>query len=290
MPIDRKGELSYLAITFAITWAVEGGLVLSGFRIGVNTIPLYGQLAVAAVMWVPALTAFLTTRFITREGIGVLNLRFGAARAYLLTALLIPVAYVVIYALTALLGLGRPDWQLVDFLARLRSMGVDVAGAPPGPLLLAGLFAGTTLVTPFMNSLFGLGEEIGWRGFLLPRLMPLGKAKAYLLVGVIWGLWHAPLVLVGFNYAPYNNWLGILAMCGLTTAFGIFVNELTLRHNSTILAGWMHGVFNSQSYGIWRILFVGVNPLLGGITGVVSMAVWAGLGGWIILRGKRIRK
>jgi hypothetical protein len=44
-------------------------------------------------------------------------------------------------------------------------------------------------------------------------------------------------------------------MVGLTTALGVYINELTLRYRSTILAGWLHGLFNSQGYGIWRILF-----------------------------------
>jgi membrane protease YdiL (CAAX protease family) len=135
----------------------------------------------------------------------------------------------------------------------------------------------STLVAPFINSLFGLGEEIGWRGFLLPRLLPLGKPRAYVLLGVIWGLWHAPLVAVGFNYPGYPV-LGIIWMCGLTTALGMYINELALRERSTLLAGWLHGLFNSQSYGIWRILFPAANPLLGGITGLVGIGVWLAIG------------
>ena len=105
--------------------------------------------------------------------------------------------------------------------------------------------------------------------------MPLGKWKAYLLVGVIWGLWHAPLVAIGFNY-PGMPVLGIVMMVLLTTALGIFINEMTLHYQSAVLAGWIHGVFNSQAYGIWRmLLFAGTNPVLGGITGLVGIAVIA---------------
>jgi membrane protease YdiL (CAAX protease family) len=141
----------------------------------------------------------------------------------------------------------------------------------------------STFVAPFINSIFGLGEEIGWRGFLLPRLLPLGKGRAYLLLGVIWGLWHAPLILVGFNYPGYPI-LGIVWMIGLTTALGVYINELTLRERSTILAGWLHGLFNSQAYGIWRILFPDVNPLLGGVTGVIGIGIWLALGLWEVRR------
>lgn len=143
---------------------------------------------------------------------------------------------------------------------------------PSSTLILSAVFISSLFVAPLMNSIFGFGEEFGWRGYLLPKLMPLGKFKAYTILGVIWGLWHAPLIVVGFNYPGYPI-LGILGMMGMTTAFGIFVNELSLRHHSSILAGWIHGVFNSQVYGIWRILFPSVNPLLGGITGLVGIIV-----------------
>jgi membrane protease YdiL (CAAX protease family) len=126
---------------------------------------------------------------------------------------------------------------------------------------------------PTINGIFGFGEEFGWRGYLLPKLMPLGKLKAYTIVGIAWGLWHAPLIVVGFNY-PGHPILGILAMIGVTTALGIYMNELTLRNNSCILAAWIHGAFNGQAYGIWRILFPNVNPLVGGFTGLVGIGVW----------------
>ena len=130
---------------------------------------------------------------------------------------------------------------------------------------------------PTVNGLFGFGEEFGWRGYLLPKLMPLGKWKAYTLVGIIWGLWHAPLILAGFNYPGFPV-LGVLGMIGMTTTFGFYINEMTLRHRSSILAGWMHGAFNGQFYGVWRILFPEAHPLLGGVTGLVGMLVWAALG------------
>ena len=125
--------------------------------------------------------------------------------------------------------------------------------------------------------------EFGWRGYLLPKLMVLGKARAYTILGVIWGLWHAPLILAGFNYPGYPV-LGVIWMCGLTTALGILINEMTLRYRSSILAGSIHGTFNGQVYGIWRILFPDTNVLWGGITGLVGMLVLLGVGLWVARR------
>ena len=276
MNLNYKGIISYLAITFGLTYAVEGAMILSGFRFSGLT-QAVGQYIVAAVMWVPALATFITTRWIDRQKLSSTGLHFGSYKPYLAVALIIPAGFILAYLLTWALGLGAPDWQLQNFMAMVASTGADMTSAPSPTLLIPLLFFSTLLITPFINSLFAFGEEWGWRGYLLPQLMPLGKPKAYVLLGIIWGLWHAPLVAIGFNYPGYPI-LGILAMCGLTTAISISLNELRLRQNSTLLAGWAHGVFNSQAYGVWRLLFPTVNPLLGGMTGLIGMAVWAGIG------------
>jgi uncharacterized protein len=274
----RKGIVAFLLITFGITYLAEGALILSGFRV-TNLPPIAGQYVIAGAMWIPAAAAFLTLRFVTHEKIASINLRFGPSwKPYLATALLIPLTFAVTYLLTWLFGIGQPDWQLVKFFGTIAATGVDMSTAPSPTLLLSALFGISLVAAPFFNSLFALGEELGWRGFLLPRLMPLGKTKAYLLLGVIWGLWHAPLVAIGFNY-PGSPILGILFMVLFTSAISLSLNELALHYQSTVLAGWIHGVFNSQAYGVWRsLLFAGTNPFLGGITGLVGIAVIALVG------------
>lgn len=273
--MDRRGVLAFLVLTFGITYAVEIILVVAGFRM--TGVPqLYGQLAVAAVMWVPGLAAVVVAKRVTGEGLGIANVRVGPLRPYLVTALVVPAAFALVYGLTWALGLGEPDWDLSAF----RSMVAESGGAEvavPSVWILVGLFASSLLIGPTINGVFGFGEELGWRGYLLPKLMPLGRARAYLLSGVIWGLWHAPLVLVGFNYPGYPL-AGVVWMIGLTTALGLYIGALSQRHQSTILAGWVHGAFNGQAYGIWRILFPDVNPLLGGMTGLIGIAVFGLLG------------
>lgn len=209
-----------------------------------------------------------------------------ALKPYLTSALVVPACFIVTYGLTWLLGLGQPDWALNDFRALMASTGADVSTMPPAGVILGATFAFSLFAGPAINGVFGFGEEFGWRGYLLPKLMGLGKFKAYALVGVIWGLWHAPLVLVRFNYPGYPM-LGVLGMAALTTAIGIYINELTLRNRSSILAGWIHGAFNRQVYGIWRLLFPAVNPLLGGVTGLVGIVVWMAVGLWTVRRGGR---
>ncbi len=281
--LDLKGVASFLLITFAITYAIEGALILGGFRI-TKLPPAYGQLIIAAVMWVPALATVLTIKLITREGFSILNFRFGSWKPYVTSGVLVPLCFVLIYGLTWLLGLGQPDWKLQEFQATISSAaGSDLPSLPSPALVLPVLFAVTFFVAPFFNGLLGLGEELGWRGYLLPKLMVLGKLKAYLLLGVVWGLWHLPLILIGFTY-PGHPVLGTLAFIALTITFGMYLNELTLHHRSSILAGWVHGVFNSQKLGVWALLFPTVNSLIGGFAGIVGIAVWLALGVWEMRR------
>ncbi|MCX5752371.1 MAG: CPBP family intramembrane metalloprotease [Candidatus Krumholzibacteria bacterium] len=261
-------------------------MILGGFRIVPGAASM-GQYVILAVMWVPGLAAVLTIKLVTHEGFRIAGLRFGSWRPYATAALIIPACFLVIYSLTWLMGLGRADWKFASFLDQIAKQ--STAGMPPMPspyLVWPAIFFATLVVAPFFNGLFGLGEELGWRGYLLPKLMPLGKPRAYALLGLIWGLWHLPLVLVGFTY-PGHPLPGALMFIGLTSTFGIYLNELTLRHRSSIIAGWAHGVFNSQKLGAWALLFPGVNPLLGGYAGLLGIGVWLALGLFEVRRGRK---
>ncbi len=281
--LERKGILVFLIITFAITYAIEGALIASGFRFSALPGPL-GQGVVFAVMWVPALSTLITVKFITHEKPALANFRVGSYKPYLASALILPVCFAIAYGITWALGLAQPDWNLDHFRGLFLAAGVDVPEIPNPVLALLGIFAVSALVGPFFNGLVALGEEIGWRGYLLPRLMPLGKPRAYVLVGVIWGLWHLPLVVIGFTY-PNEPILGPFAFIAMTTALSIYVNELTLQNNSCLLAAWVHGIFNSQKLGLWSLLFPTFNPLIGGYAGLIGIIVWLALGWWQMREG-----
>jgi uncharacterized protein len=201
--------------------------------------------------------------------------------------IVIPVLFSLTYAITWALGLGTPDWQIRQLWDVVAKTGADMTTAPSPSMVVLALFASSLFAGPFINSLLGFGEEWGWRGYLLPHLIPLGKVKAYLLIGVIWGLWHAPLIVTGFGYSNQNPILSVIMFIGMTTALGITMNELTLHYRSSILAGWIHGLFNCQAYGIWRIVFYDYNPLFGGYTGIIGLTLLTLMGFatiWILNR------
>lgn len=291
MSRNTRSIYLYLLITFGITWAVELIVILCGFRVGSMTQGYFWmQLVLAGVMWIPALSAFVVMRFYLRVPFDGLNIRFGNPKPYILAGCVIPVIFILVYGISWWAGLANPDWNIRGFTAMLQDAdpGGDYSVDSPG-LVIALIFLVTVFVSPVLNAFFGLGEEIGWRGFLLPRLMPLGKFGAYLLLGVIWMLWHLPLLLVGF-FIPGNIPAAIFLMLGLTLTLGVVINEFALYYRSSILAGFIHGVFNSQAYGIWRIVFIGTDPVWGGFTGAVSMIVWMLLGFFSILYFTRLKR
>lgn len=283
--LERNGVIAFLAITFAITYAVEGAPILSGFRFTAVPGPL-GQVVVLGMMWVPTLATLLTVRLVTHERPALTNLRLGSWRAYAASAVVLPVCFAIVYGVTWALGLAQPDWNLEHFRAMFLAQGIDFPPIPEPAQALIGVLIASVVVAPFFNGLVALGEEIGWRGYLLPRLLSLGKTRAYVLVGVIWGLWHLPLVLIGFTY-PNEPLLGTVAFVAMTTALSLYINELTLQNNSCILAAWIHGIFNSQKVGLWSLLFPTVNPLIGGYAGIIGIVVWTALGWWQMRAGDK---
>ena len=111
------------------------------------------------------------------------------------------------------------------------------------------IFYSLTSFYTFVGMIFGLGEEIGWRGYLFPELKSgFGRTKAMLLGGTIHGAWHFPLmILVGYEYgtdyigAPL---LGMAAFCIFCIATGIISYWLYERSESILLSGIFHGSIN----------------------------------------------
>lgn len=277
--------LCYLVIAFGITFGIQYVLIADGIRFDgdiVRHTPLHWLLL---IMWAPglaALAALMLER--PKKKLGeALNLRIGSLGPYALVVFLVPLLFAVMYGLSWLLGLADPDFTM----ASLQEIAGDRDDVTPESVLEVYLPI-SIFLGPILHFLFSLGEELGWRGYLLPRLMPLGKGPAYVILGILWGLWHAPIIFVGFNY-PGHPIAGIGMMCILTTAFGLFLNEMTLHYRSVLLAAFIHAAVNAQGFGVWHWLFPDVNPLLGGPTGLAGIAVWGmvGFGTMVVL--KRLR-
>jgi len=134
--------------------------------------------------------------------------------------------------------------------------------------IISALVAGITV-----NAIAGFGEELGWRGLMLREWEGLGFWKCSFLIGFIWGIWHAPLILQGHNY-PQHPILGVFLMVIWCMLLSPIFTLITLKSNSVIAASIMHGTIN-DSAGLSIMLIQGGNELVTGITGFAGMFVLA---------------
>jgi len=124
---------------------------------------------------------------------------------------------------------------------------------------------------------FALGEEVGWRGYLLPVLLKLtSQRKAVLLHGVLWGLAHAPLIYFGFNYGS-DYWgapiTGMLMMVLVCVVLGTWLAYVTIQAESILPAVIFQGAGNVIGEMAAFVSFTSISPLLGPTpTGIVGMS------------------
>jgi membrane protease YdiL (CAAX protease family) len=163
---------------------------------------------------------------------------------------------------------------------------MDLAGAhmvSPWFVVIAQVIQ-ATLLAPVLNALPSFGEEFGWHGYLLPKLLPLGGRKAILLTGMIWGVWHWPLILMGYNYgsgyfgAPY---LGLLAMVWFCITSGAVFGWLDIKAGSVWPAVSGHSALNGIAALSLLFLAGEPNTLLGptpvGIIGGAGFTILAAI-------------
>ena len=111
-------------------------------------------------------------------------------------------------------------------------------------LLLA--FTLTLTVGPVLNLPIFLGEEVGWRGFMNPRLIALLGRPGLILGGAIWALWHLPMILLGHNY-PRHPWLGLLVWVPICICLNILLEAARRAGQSIFPAALSHGIINQTS-------------------------------------------
>lgn len=121
-----------------------------------------------------------------------------------------------------------------------------------------------------------IGEEFGWRGWLLTSLRPLGAWPALLIIGVVWGLWHSPLILLGYNFGRPDI-TGVGFMVGGCIMVGILFGWLRLRTGSVWPAVFAHAALNGSA-GMLLALFLDT----GAQTPDPALTAFLGVAGWIV--------
>ncbi len=270
----------FIAIAFGLSWLVAWPLWQGD---GLKS-PLFLPLSVA-MMYTPTVAALVAGKLAAGKG-GMDNLGIRPAKG--------TIGSIVIHSLLAILGalvicigglfvgqaFGVYHLDLVHFSGFQALIEAKLAGRPlpaamPPLVALVAIQLVVAVVAAPLNALAAVGEEIGWRGFLLPRLMPMGALPAVVIVGIIWGLWHAPLVLLGYNYGHIPGWQALGCMSAMCIALGACLGWLRLRTGSIWPSAIGHGAINASA-GFFLVLGTAgetVDPTKASVLG------WTG---WII--------
>ena len=250
-------------------------IIAFGLCLGITFMaPLLGSRITEIIMFTPLAAVLLMLLVITRDGYSAaawrkLGLLQAGLRGWSL-ALLVP-----LFALSFAYGI---VW--ISGMATLVS--------PPGLGSISSFLLDLVVSIAVVSLLGGIGEEIGWRGYLLPRLSGLGVRWAMVLTGLLHGIWHLPVILWTPFYHGAGNRFVIIPLFVLTlTVAGICYGYLRLTTGSVWPAALAHGAFNVL-WERFNTVTVAGSPLtveyLAGESGVLTLLALAATAGWLDYR------
>lgn len=263
----------FLILTFSISFLIAGIYKLNGGGSHDRT----GFMILGIIyMFIPTIAVLIVKKLIHREKIATdLLISFKINKWFFVAWLIIPVLAFLTFGISLLFPdvIYSPDMS--GMFSRFESMmtpeqaeqmRASVESLPLHPVwitLMQGLIAGITV-----NAIAGFGEELGWRGFLLKQFKDMNFIKASILIGFIWGIWHAPMILMGHNY-PDHPVAGVFMMTILCILLSIIFLYITIKSKSVIAAAILHGTMNATN-GISIMLIEGGNDLTVGMPGLAG--------------------
>ena len=237
----------FIISTFAITWLIV--LPLFFIKDPAAFQGLYTPVVVV-MMFIPAFVAWLIVRKTRPKAHRARSLGFARHRplprlfGYLALAFLLPIS-VGLLSLPIASALGLYNADLTHFSGLREAF--DEAGLSDMPIqtIFVTQIINVVLAACFLNLIPALGEETGWRGWLTPQLLPLGIVPTIIITGIIWGLWHTPVLLLGHNYPQLPGWQSVLFMVIFSTLIGGIFAWLAIRTNSVWPAALGHSTLNA---------------------------------------------
>ena len=289
--VDSKAVGAFLAVAFLLAFAIDGLIAVTG---GLGS--SFATLALVARMATPLLAVLVVCRLVTRQSwLASTGLAPGGLRsrgwlralgwATLGSALvLLGIALVTVIAVAfGWMGFDAGAGAALEQM-RAAAPGVDL---PPVWVLVLVSLVGAVVSAYTVNAVFALGEEAGWRGWLLLELAPLGTARVVAVIGVVWGLWHAPLIVMGYQYAhQIPSALGIILFTGFAIAIGTLLTWVRIRSGSVYAAAIVHGAVNAFVTLPSLALPAGEewNMPLSSAVGVPGVVIFGLLAWWLVSR------
>ncbi|AWB90368.1 CPBP family intramembrane metalloprotease domain-containing protein [Salinibacterium hongtaonis] len=282
--LNLRPILLFVAIAFGGAWLVALPMWLSGEGLAHP----FASLLLIVMMFTPAIAALISARVFrsgesfARETTLRPSRPFRQWWGYGLLAWFGPLL-VTLLAIGIAVAIGGLTLDLVNFSGFADTLDAATGGeALPVPIqVLVAVQLVSVLFLPIINVLPALGEELGWRGFLQARLLPLGQWPTVLITGVLWGLWHAPVVLLGYNYPGYAPVLALLMMVVFTTLTSVLLGWLTLSGGTVWLAAIAHGFINGV--GGLSLLVAASGPVDPFTSGLLGLPGWIAMALLIVL-------
>jgi membrane protease YdiL (CAAX protease family) len=259
----------FIAWTFIASWLLILIYYLSG-----GTWQTTGATIIATgYMFIPMIVTFLLVKKERIKNLkGQLGISFQINKWFFISWLLMPVLAFATFGISLLFpgieyspGMEGMFERFQETLSeeQINQMKQSMDTLPFHPLwlsLLQGLVAGATI-----NAVAGFGEELGWRGYLFKKLKSFSFFKVSIIIGLIWGIWHAPIILMGHNYPqhPVAGVFMMIAWCILLTPLFLYFR---IKSKSVIQSAIMHGTLNA-TFGISIMMVEGGNDLTTGMTG-----------------------
>lgn len=236
----RLGIALYLVLTFAFSSVFYFLIITAG------TLRAQGGLYVYGLMWSPGVAALLT-RWLRQRNLKGMGWGWGATR-YQVLSYLIPLAYAAAaYLPVWLLGLG--DFN-ADFLRQVAARFGWEGQSPAATLAFFLLLAGTVGIVG--SCLSALGEEIGWRGFLVPELAKVTSfTRTALLSGIVWSVWHYPVILFADYRSSTPLWYALLCFTAMVLGISFLFAWMRLKSGSLWTGMFLHASHNLFIQGVF---------------------------------------
>jgi membrane protease YdiL (CAAX protease family) len=262
----------YYFLGYAVTYALLGAVISLGR-------PEMGTAAAGAAQLLTILGLVLLIAVRIRcgdEETAQAGLSWGRPIYWLLFGGGFILFYSLQTALNYLFGLGAPV-DAVQILIQIAPGQKEtfLAIGPTNLLLLTA--AQSVLLAPFLALVIAFGEEYGWRSYLQSELIKMGRTRGVLLLGAIWGLWHWPLILMGYNYPGYPV-LGTFLMTAYAIGLSVVLGYAVLKSGSVLLAAFLHALNNQTISSLTIMVYKPIDPVFSfgiGIYGLICLAAVA---------------
>ncbi|SEG71758.1 CPBP family intramembrane glutamic endopeptidase [Paenibacillus sp. UNC499MF] len=266
----KKGLRLFLGILLVLSIIMNAVVILT------KSVPL-----IIVYMFIPSISSILA-RLILKEGFKDVSFSLGSAKIWrgIGLAVLIPIIICSItYSIAWLSGLAAFQLPVGGTLEPIfQLLGLQHL---PAPLHFALIVVLTGILGSLINFIPVMGEELGWRGYMLTRLIDAKVSRPILLSGLIWATWHVPIVIAGLYVAGTSLILSVIGLYLCIVPFGFIIARLRLITGSVWPAVILHsawnaviqGPFTHATAGTGTEIWIGESGLLTGLVIILTALV-----------------